>query len=53
MAYHVVRVTRAARGAAHDAAQIERDGSRDDLAQALATVVTGLAIAWPAEEWER
>jgi IS4 transposase len=51
LAYNVLRVTRAALGAAHGAAKIEREVSSYYLAQELAKVSTGMAIALPAEEW--
>ncbi len=52
VAYNVVRLTRAALGAAHGQAMIEREVSSYYLAQELAKVFTGMAIALPAEEWE-
>ena len=52
MAYHVLRLTRAALGAAHSAEKVEREVSSYYLAQELAKVFTGMAIALPAEEWE-
>ena len=51
MAYNVLRVTRAALGAAHGAEKIEREVSSYYLAQELAKVFPGMAIALPAEEW--
>jgi IS4 transposase len=53
MAYNVLRVTRAALGAAHGAEKVEREVSSYYLAQELAKVFPGLAIALPAEEWEK
>jgi IS4 transposase len=52
MAYNVLRVTRAALGAAHGSEKIEREVSSYYLAQELAKVFAGMAIALPAEEWE-
>ena len=52
MAYNVLRLTRAALGAAHSAEKVEREVSSYYLAQELAKVFTGMAIALPAEEWE-
>ena len=52
VAYNVVRLTRAALGAAHGQERIEREVSSYYLAQELAKVFTGMAIALPAEEWE-
>jgi IS4 transposase len=52
MAYNVLRLTRAALGAAHGTEKVEREVSSYYLAQELATVFTGMAIALPAEEWE-
>lgn len=51
MAYNVLRLTRAALGAAHGPEKIEREVSSSYLAQELAKVFTGMAIALPAEEW--
>jgi hypothetical protein len=51
VAYNVLRVTRAALGTAHGAEKIEREVSSYYLAQELAKVFTGMAIALPAEEW--
>ena len=51
MAYNVLRVTRAALGAAHGTEKIAREVSSYYLAQELAKVFTGMAIALPAEEW--
>ena len=51
VAYNVLRVTRAALGAAHGPEKIERDVSTYYLARELAKVFTGMAIALPAEEW--
>ena len=51
MAYNVLRLTRAALGAAHSAEKVEREVSSYYLAQELAKVFTGMAIALPAEEW--
>jgi hypothetical protein len=42
----------AALGAAHGAEKVEREVSSYYLAQELATVFTGIAIALPAEAWE-
>jgi len=50
-AYNVLRVTRAALGAAHGAEKIEREVSSYYLAREWAKVFTGMAIALPAEEW--
>ena len=52
MAYDVLRVTRAALGAAHGSEKIEREVSSYYLAQELAKVFAGMAIALPAQEWE-
>ena len=52
VAYNVVRLTRAALGAAHGQQMIEREVSTYYLAQELAKVFAGMAIALPAEEWE-
>jgi hypothetical protein len=49
-AYNVLRLTRAALGAAHGAEKIERAGSSYSLAQELAQGFSGMAIAWPPEE---
>jgi hypothetical protein len=51
VAYNVLRLTRAALGAAHGQEKIERAISSYSLAQELAKVFTGRAIALPAEEW--
>ena len=51
VAYNVVRLTRAALGAAHGPETIEGEVSTYYLAQELAKVFTGMAIALPAEEW--
>jgi IS4 transposase len=51
VAYNVLRVTRTALGAAHGKEKVEREVSSYYLAQELAKVFTGLAIAFPAEEW--
>jgi len=51
VAYNVLRLTRAALGAAHGAEKIEREVSSYYLAQELAKVFTGMAIALPAEDW--
>ena len=51
VAYNVLRLTRAALGAAHGPETIEREVSTYYLAQELAKVFTGMAIALPAEEW--
>jgi hypothetical protein len=51
MAYNVLRLTRAALGAAHGTEKIEREVSSYYLAQELAKVFTGMAIALPAEAW--
>jgi IS4 transposase len=52
VAYNVLRVTRAALGSAHGAEKIEREVSSYYLAQELAKVFTGMAIALPPEEWQ-
>jgi IS4 transposase len=52
VAYNVLRLTRAALGAAHGAEKIEREVSSYYLAQELAKVFTGMAIALPPEEWQ-
>jgi hypothetical protein len=52
VAYNVLRLTRAALGAAHGAEKIEREVSSYYLAQELAQVFTGMAIALPPEEWQ-
>jgi IS4 transposase len=52
MASNVLRLTRTALGAAHGAEKVEREVSSYYLAQELAKVFTGMAIALPAEEWE-
>jgi IS4 transposase len=52
VAYNVLRLTRAALGAAHGAATVERQISSYYLAQELAKVFTGMAIALPAEDWQ-
>jgi hypothetical protein len=52
VAYNVLRLTRAALGAAHGAEKIEREVSTYYLAQELAKVFTGMAIALPPEEWQ-
>jgi hypothetical protein len=52
VAYNVLRLSRAALGAAHGAEKIEHEVSSDYLAQDLAKVFTGMAIALPAEEWQ-
>ena len=51
VAYNVLRVTRAALGAAHGQEIIEREVSSYYLAQELAKVFAGMAIALPAAEW--
>jgi len=51
-AYNVLRLTRAALGTAHGAEKIEHEGSSSYLAQELAQVFPGMAIALPAEEWQ-
>jgi IS4 transposase len=53
VAYNVLRLTRAALGAAHGAETVERQVSSYYLAQELAKVFTGMAIALPAEEWQK
>jgi IS4 transposase len=52
VAYNVLRLTRAALGAAHGEENVERQVSTYYLAQELAKVFTGMAIALPAEEWQ-
>jgi IS4 transposase len=52
VAYNVLRLTRAALGAAHGAEKIEREVSSYYLAQELAQVFSGMAIALPAAEWQ-
>lgn len=52
VAYNVLRLTRAALGAAHGAEKIEREVSSYYLAQELAKVFSGMAIALPPEEWQ-
>lgn len=52
VAYNVLRLTRAALGAAHGAEKIEREVSSYYLAQELAKVCSGMAIALPPEEWQ-
>jgi IS4 transposase len=52
VAYNVLRLTRAALGAAHGAEKIEREVSTYYLAQELAKVFTGMAIALPPAEWQ-
>jgi IS4 transposase len=52
VAYTVLRLTRAALGATHGAEKIEHEVSSYYLAQELAKVFTGMAIALPAEEWQ-
>ncbi len=52
VAYNVLRLTRTALGAAHGAEKIEREVSSYYLAQELAKVFTGMAIALPPEEWQ-
>jgi len=52
VAYNVLRLTRAALGATHGAEKIEHEVSSYYLAQELAKVFTGMAIALPAEEWQ-
>ena len=51
VAYNVLRVTRAALGAAHGQEILEREVSSYYLAQELAKVFAGMAIALPAAEW--
>jgi hypothetical protein len=51
VASNVLRVTRAALGAAHGQDIIEREVSSYYLAQELAKVFAGMAIALPAAEW--
>lgn len=51
-AYNVLRLTRAALGAAHGTEKIEREVSSYYLAQELAKVFSGMAIALPPEEWQ-
>jgi IS4 transposase len=52
VAYNVLRLTRAALGAAHGPEKIAREISSYYLAQELAKVFTGMAIALPPEEWK-
>jgi hypothetical protein len=52
VAYTILRLTRAALGAAQGPEKIEREVSSYYLAQELAKVFTGMAIALPAEEWQ-
>jgi Transposase DDE domain len=52
VAYNVLRLTRAALGATHGPEKVEREVSSSYLAQELAKVLTGMAIALPAEEWQ-
>jgi IS4 transposase len=52
VAYNVLHLTRAALGAAHGAEKIEREVSSYYLAQELAKVYSGMAIALPPEEWQ-
>jgi IS4 transposase len=52
VAYNILRLTRAALGAAHGPEKVEREVSSYYLAQELAKVFTGMAIALPAEEWQ-
>jgi len=52
VAYNVLRLTRAALGAAHGAEKIEREVSTYYLAQELAKVFSGMTIALPPEEWQ-
>ena len=52
VAYNVLRLTRAALGAAHGPEKVEREVSSYYLAQELAKVFSGMAIALPAEEWQ-
>jgi IS4 transposase len=52
VAYNVLRLTRAALGAAHGAELVQRQISSYYLAQELAKVFAGMAIALPAEEWQ-
>jgi IS4 transposase len=52
VAYNVLRLTRAALGATHGPEKVEREVSSYYLAQELAKVFTGMAIALPAEEWQ-
>jgi IS4 transposase len=52
VAYNVLRLTRAALGATHGTEKIEHEVSSYYLAQELAKVFTGMAIALPAEEWQ-
>lgn len=52
VAYTVLRVRRAALGAAHGRETVERQVSSYYLAQELAKVFTGMAIALPPEEWQ-
>jgi hypothetical protein len=52
VSYNLLRLTRAALGAAHGSEKVERDVSTYYLAQELSKVFTGMAIALPAEEWK-
>jgi hypothetical protein len=52
VAYNILRLTRVALGAAHGTEKIEREVSSYYLAQELAKVFSGMAIALPAEEWQ-
>jgi hypothetical protein len=52
VAYNILRLTRTALGAAHGPEKIEREVSSYYLAQELAKVFTGMAIALPTEEWQ-
>jgi Transposase DDE domain len=52
VAYNILRLTRAALGAAHGAETVERQVSNYYLAQELAKVFTGMAIALPPEDWQ-
>jgi IS4 transposase len=52
VAYNVLRLTRVALGAAHGAEKIEREVSSYYLAQELAKMFSGMAIALPPEEWQ-
>src|ERR671923_1021822 len=52
VAYNILRLTRAALGAAHGPEKVEREVSSHYLAQELAKVFTGMAIALPPAEWQ-
>jgi IS4 transposase len=52
VAYNILRLTRAALGAAQGPEKVEREVSSYYLAQELAKVFTGMAIALPPAEWQ-